>query len=312
MEKEKRRNSKLLSVALIITSLLLVLTIALNAVLYIKNNELKNNNNKLDKTYSEHKTTNNTTSKEIDDYKSKIGFIEDINNNTLKLKEEYFDNIVLLENKINEGTSDKKIAYLTFDDGPYYLTYEYLNVLEKYNVKATFFTIGAGKGSCYDKRGYNCYTVLKEIADDGHTIANHTYSHAIWNGLYSSADSFINSILQQEKLINDYTGITTNIARFPGGSSTAGRLKNSIIEKLRENNYGWVDWTASDGDGGELSSKDQAWRNFKNSINQDIEVVLLHDYSNITLAILPDIIEYLQENNYLILPLGYQSNMINK
>lgn len=312
MESGKRRNNKLLNIALITTSLLLCTTIIINAFLYTTNNKSEKDNNKLNNIYSEYQNNNNSTSQEINEYKNKINFIENINNNITNIKEEYFNNIKLLEDKINEGTSDKKIAYLTFDDGPYYLTYEYLKVLEKHDVKATFFTIGAGKGSCYDKRGYNCYDVLKEIAAGNHTIANHTYSHAIWNGLYYNADNFINSILQQEKLIQDYTGVVTNIARFPGGSSTAGRLKTNIIEKLRQNNYGWVDWTASDGDGGELASKDQAWKNFKNTINQNIEVVLLHDYSHITLAILPDIIEYLQSNNYLILPLGYQSNMINK
>ena len=45
---------------------------------------------------------------------------------------------------------------------------------------------------------------------------------------------------------------------------------------------------------------------------QNIEVVLLHDYNGITTAILPDIIEYLQNNGYILLPLFYESNVINK
>ena len=52
--------------------------------------------------------------------------------------------------------------------------------------------------------------------------------------------------------------------------------------------------------------------NFTNSINQNIEVVLFHDYNKITLSILPDAIKYLKDNNYILLPLFYESNMINK
>ena len=63
---------------------------------------------------------------------------------------------------------------------------------------------------------------------------------------------------------------------------------------------------------GYLPNKDVAWNNFTNSINQNIEVVLFHDYNKITLSILPDAIKYLKDNNYILLPLFYESNMINK
>ena len=156
------------------------------------------------------------------------------------------------------------------------------------------------------------HSLYKKIVLDGHTIANHTYSHLIFNGLYSSSTSFINQVVKQEEFIKEKTGVITNIVRFPGGASTAGNLKNDIIKGLREKKYGWVDWSAQDGDGGYLPNKDVAWNNFTNSINQNIEVVLFHDYNKITLSILPDAIKYLKDNNYILLPLFYESNMINK
>ena len=76
---------------------------------------------------------------------------------------------------------------------------------------------------------------------------------------------------KQEDLIYSKTNVKTNIMRFPGGSSTAKNLKNDIIIKLREKGYGWVDWTAQDGDGGALKSRDQAWNIFTKSINDNIE-----------------------------------------
>ena len=118
--------------------------------------------------------------------------------------------------------------------------------------------------------------------------------------------------MKKEDLIKNNTGLTTNIVRFPGGINSSGYLKNDITNKLKELGYGWVEWTASDGDGGYIKDKNTALNNLKNTINEDIEVILFHDYSYITLSILPEIIEYLQTKNYVLLPLFYQSKMVNK
>lgn len=312
MEKEKRKNRKLFTIVLIIVISIFILTLIPTVLLSIKNKELENEYIKLENSYKESLEQNQTNNEKQNSLKSNI---EQLNNIEEKIDEErktYFKKIKELEDKILSGKSDKKIAYLTFDDGPYYLTNEYLDVLNKYNVKATFFTIGLGKERCLDNKNVNCYTMYKKIVENGHTIANHTYSHGIFYGLYNSASSFMTQVQKQEDLIKKETGIVTNIIRFPGGSSTAGGNKNAIIQELRKKNYGWVDWTAQDGDGGNLASKEQALTTFKNSINQDIEVVLFHDYNRITLEMLPEFIEYLQEKGYILLPLFYESNMINK
>jgi len=263
--------------------------------------ELANKTN----SYNENKNINNELDQKINELNNTV-------HNTEVTKQEIFKLASELEQKILNGQTAYKIAYLTFDDGPYYLTDKYLEVLNNYNVKATFFTIGAGKSSCYDNSSVSCMGTYKKIVDGGHTIANHTYSHGIFYGLYSSTNSFMTQVIKQEELIKEHTGIKTNIVRFPGGSGTAGKLKNSIIEELRKNGYGWVDWSAQDGDGGNLNSTTQAWNIFTNSIDSNIEVVLFHDYNNITLSILPQAIEYLQNNNYILLPLFYESVMINK
>ena len=143
-------------------------------------------------------------------------------------------------------------------------------------------------------------------------MANHTYSHLIFKGLYSSTDSFIKQVKKQEDLIKEKTGITTNIVRFPGGISSSGKLKNSITDELKKLGYGWIDWTASNGDGGWVGDKKTALANLKSTINEDIEVILFHDYSNATLSALPDAIEWLRSNNYVLLPLFYESKMVNK
>ncbi len=242
-----------------------------------------------------------------------LSYYQNIDQTINDTKSNYFKELKQLEDDILAGKSKRKIAYLTFDDGPYYNTYKVLNILDKYNVKATFFTTNINGEYCYDKKSENCWAIYKEYVKRGHTIANHTYTHAIFKGLYKSSNSFIEAVTKQEEHVKKMTdGYVTNIVRFPGGSSTAGKLKSSIISELRKRNYGWVDWSAQDGDGGALSSADQARSIFKSSINSNIEVVLFHDYNGYTTSLLPEFIEYLEKNGYEMYPLFYESNMINK
>lgn len=311
MEKNKRKISKIMALFNLLIGISIISFTIYNFSNY--NTNLKEKE-VLGKEISEIKISLNDKKQESNSLQTKINELKDIDNQTSTLKQEVFDLAKDLEQKIKNNESDKKIAYLTFDDGPYYLTYKYLEVLKKYDVKATFFTIGSNGQKCYDNKSKNCYEVFKALADGGHTIANHTYHHLLNNRyVYKSANNYITSLKKQENIIKEQTGgYITNITRFPGGSSTAGRLKNSIIEKLRENNYGWVDWTAQDGDGGYLTNKTTAMKNLKNSINEDIEVILFHDYNKITLSILPEAIEYLESKGYILLPLFYESVMINK
>ncbi len=315
MEKNKRKNNKSLTTIIIFTITLIIL-LSLIIINIISINNIFKENKKLEIKILNIKNDNNqelTNQKEIIKNLNEVKNIDESINNT---KNEVFKLAKELENKIIKKETTYKIAYITFDDGPYYSTNKVLDILKKYQVKATFFTIGLDKDICYDNKNFSCKETYKKIVENGHTIANHTYSHAIFRGLYSSSSSFINEVKKQESLIKDRTGIKTNILRFPGGINTAKALaKNDvskILQELKNNNYGWVDWTAQDGDGGYLPSYNVAWNNFTNSINEDIEVILFHDYSTITISMLPKAIEYLEEKDYILLPLFYDSIKINK
>ena len=67
-------------------------------------------------------------------------------------------------------TEDTKIIYLTFDDGPSKYTSELLDVLRKYNVKATFFVVN----SYYSD-------ILERMNEEGHAVGLHTYTHEYKN-----------------------------------------------------------------------------------------------------------------------------------
>ena len=297
------------SVILTIILILWIIIISLNRLTYHNNKKMNPLEDKLHKT----ELKINDKKNKLNEINNNITNYSNIDEAILNTRKEYFSNIKSLEDDIIAGRSDKKIAYITFDDGPYYNTYKVLDILDEYDVKATFFTISMNGEYCYDNKDENCFSLYKEYVKRGHTIANHTYTHAIFKGLYSSTDSFLDAIDRQEAHIKEQTdGYVPNIVRFPGGSSTAKGLKEPIIEGLRERGYGWVDWSANDGDGGGLSSVEQAWNNFINTINDNIEVILFHDYNRYTTEILPDVITYLHDNGYEIYPLFYESNIINK
>jgi chitin deacetylase len=65
--------------------------------------------------------------------------------------------------------TDQKVVALTFDDAPTAKTGEVLEILKQKNIKATFFAVG---GAIEDNS-----EIAKQIVDDGHQLANHSYSH---------------------------------------------------------------------------------------------------------------------------------------
>ena len=308
-----RNKGKLKQIFIIINFVLVVLLSGLGYFLYQKYQDNTNNKNKILSEYKEIMNDKELDEKKIKDINDKIDELNNIDDKIKTIRQEVYKLSSDLEKKIKNNETKKKIAYLTFDDGPYYNTYKVLKILKENKVKATFFTTNVNKEKCYDNSKANCHEVYAAIAKDNHTIANHTYTHG-WNrGLYNNVDTFMDAIKKQEELIKSKTGVITNIARFPGGSSTPGRTKgNAMKQALYKAGYGWVDWTAQDGDGGSLPNYATGMKNFKGTINDKIEVVLFHDYHQVTTAMLPEVIKYLRDNNYIILPLFYESVMINK
>ena len=209
---------------------------------------------------------------------------------------------IQLEQDILSGKSNKKIAYLTFDDGPYDKTAEYLDLLDEEHVLATFFVL--------KKDGYD--DTYKRIVNSGHTLANHTAHHNLNSGLYSSVDNVIGQVVELETFLFELTGTKTNIFRFPGGMESSGDLFDGISSDLHSKGYKYVDWTAMTGDGSTLQLQEKdVFQWFTASIDTNIEVVLMHDYSNYTLPRLKEMVQYLKDQGYILLPLVYESSTLS-
>lgn len=190
---------------------------------------------------------------------------------------------------------DGKIAYLTFDDGPSpHVTPQILDILDEYNIKATFFVLGNMAKKYPD--------ILKRIHESGHSIGNHSYSHS-YKSLYRNTTNFLNELKATDKVLKDILGdsFESNIIRFPGGSF--GQQKAPFRKAVMENGYIYYDWNALNGDAeGQKRSKSQLIERLKSTANGQKElVILMHDTDTkqTTVDALPEIIEYLMEQGYV-------------
>lgn len=222
------------------------------------------------------------------------------------LRTEYGQAIRQLEDKILAGESEYKICYLTFDDGPTYHTHKFLDELEKLDAYATFFTIGCGIRETANE--YIRDDALRRTAMAGHTIANHTYTHAYYGPLYRSLESFMDAVREQDELVYRITGLHTDIVRFPCGSHYSPHRTESI-QALADEGYTWMDWIANAMDAGDNGYNSKY---IANSIiwqvrHDPITVVLMHDWNTNTLGALDQIITTLKAENYLFLPLFKES-----
>ena len=128
---------------------------------------------------------------------------------------------------VHKNTSEKIVA-LTFDDGPHpQKTERILNILSKYNVKATFFVIGENAQQYPD--------VLKKTADLGHEIGNHTYDHKSVYKLQN--DELVRSVIRCEKLIQSITEKKPSAFRPP-----EGYMNDEIANSMNELGYNVFLW----------------------------------------------------------------------
>lgn len=135
--------------------------------------------------------------------------------------------------------TDKKLVYLTFDDGPSNIvTNKILDILKEQNIKATFFVVGSKIEGREE--------ILKRIYSEGHTIGLHTYTHK-YRKIYSSEDTFIEEMDKTAEEVKRVLNIEPRAIRFPSGSKQ--HLSYSLLEKLHERNYTIYDWNLSLSDG---------------------------------------------------------------
>lgn len=210
------------------------------------------------------------------------------------------------------SVSKEKIVYLTFDDGPSENTSKILEILNKYEIPATFFVTGPS----YKLKN----NLLNEIIQEGHSIQIHSYNH-IYSQIYNSYDDYLNDFLLCLNWIKEITNTSPYLYRFPGGSSNTianKQLIKDIILSLEKKGYKHVDWNVDsldskyNKDSKEIINstiKDIKKNEKKNTYNQ---IILFHDNQKKvgTIDALPSIIEYCLSNGYIFKLLSNHSLLI--
>ena len=194
---------------------------------------------------------------------------------------------------VYEVTYSPKTIYLTFDDGPGATTKRVLDILDKYNVKATFFVTNQFPNYSY---------LISEEYNRGHKIAVHTYSHNY--NIYTDLETYINDFNAMNEIIKEQTGSYSNLFRFPGGSSNTisknykAGVVSEIASEMTSKGYIYFDWNLSSGDASGAGSN-KIYNNVVNGVNSCNNcVILMHDIKSTTANALDDILSNLTKKGY--------------
>lgn len=157
--------------------------------------------------------------------------------------------------------------YLTFDDGPTHNTPAILEILKKYNAKATFFVL--------ESRIKENPDLLKCIIADGHSIGLHGVSHDV-NLIYSTPSKPLEEMNKANEALYSAAGFKTKLIRTPYGSYPYMSLEQYKI--LKAANYKLWDWSVDPRDGVGAPSLSAMLNRIKNDLKgNEKPIILLHD-----------------------------------
>ncbi len=191
------------------------------------------------------------------------------------------------------ANTNEQVVTLTFDDGPHPIhTTRILDVLKSYEVRATFFCIGKNiKGKD---------AIISRMKEEGHIIANHSYSHDFWFDMFNST-KMLGDMRHTDREVLRITGSIPKFFRPPYGVTNP-----NVRRAISAGGYIPVGWSIRSmdtvaKDKGKLMAK--VMGNIKNG-----DIILLHDSMEITADILPELIDEIGKKGFRIIPL---SKMIN-
>lgn len=183
-----------------------------------------------------------------------------------------------------------KTVYLTFDDGPTATTSTLLDILAKYDAKATFFMIGPNM---------NQHTAqVKRIANEGHALALHGMTHRK-EKFYASPAAALGEMDNDNAILKKITGQSTTLIRPPYGSKPY--FTKAFRDKVLAQGYHLWDWNVDSEDWKYKDASTTIYNSVMNQVHklqksQTNPVILMHD-QKATLKVLPRILESLKKKD---------------
>ena len=175
----------------------------------------------------------------------------------------------------------KKVIYLTFDDGPNSrVTPLVLDILDRYEVKATFFCVGENVSRFPD--------VFDEVKRRGHTVGNHTFNHL--KGFEYSTDDYVRNVKKASEFID------SRLFRPPHG-----QIKPSQIKALKDD-YLIIMWDFITYDYDKRIEPEKIIAEVKKR-SRNGSIVVFHDSLKAeknVLQVLPEALRFWKENGYKV------------
>ena len=183
-----------------------------------------------------------------------------------------------------QTTTGSDDLWLTIDDGPDPEdTPALLELLKKHDVKATFFVIG--------QKAERHPELIRQIADAGHSIGNHTWSHPQASFWCKGPWSTFQEIVRCQKTIQSITGNAPTLFRAPVGHSNI--FVHAILKQLNLQLIGW----SSRGFDAVSSDADQASQKIIQSMKPGA-IILAHEATEIAPQVIQSIITHAKDNGW--------------
>lgn len=187
----------------------------------------------------------------------------------------------------NVDTEEKVIA-ISFDAAwGNANTEELMNILDRYDVKTTFFLVGFWAEKYPE--------LVQELVSRGHEIGNHSATHPHMAQL--SAAQIREELRKCSDLVKSITGNPTTLFRPP-----YGEYNDTVVKVSREEGYECVQWNVDSLDWKNLGTE-QMVKQCTKSVNPG-DIVLFHNDSKYILEALPQILEYYTQAGYKIIPVS--------
>lgn len=204
--------------------------------------------------------------------------------------------------------SKEKIVYLTFDDGPSKNTTKVLDVLDKYNAKATFFVTGTNE---------EYFHLIKETYNRGHTIGLHSYIHE-YDQVYDSTSAYFADLKKIEDLVYEQINFIPKYIRFPGGSSNqiskqyCQKIMTKLTKEIVNRGYQYYDWNEDSKDGSGNLDANELFENATKSDENNI-VLLFHDANGKESSVeaIEKVIIYYQQKGYVFKGINDDSYVVH-
>lgn len=185
---------------------------------------------------------------------------------------------VMSDSRLRTGTGNIR---LTFDDGPGAYTEQVLNILGRYNVRATFYLIGRNVKQ-------NPGTVQR-IVNEGHRVGNHSFSHT--NLTYLSRAGIVQELRSTQDAIRAASGVTPTAFRPPQGA-----VNHTVREAATSMGLSIDLWSVDPQDWAQPGAGVITQRVLRH--DGPGAVILLHSLYKQTVDALPGIIEGIRAQGY--------------